>query len=488
VTLEPAQNDVLRTSHAGAKVIRGGTLRGSGYVAGIAFGTATSILLLRYLGPEAFGRFATVGALVAIAGGVTDAGLSAVGAREISLLPPGAERERLLRTLVTLRVLLTTVGVAGATVFALLVGYDSTLVWGTVIAGIGVVLANTQMAMMMPLSVELRLGMLTALELVRHALTLVGVTLLVAVGASLIAFFGVQVAVGLVLLVATPLVVGWTTRFWAATDRESASFLLRESLPLGLAIAMSVIYMRVLVVLMSLLADETETGLFATSFRVFEVLFGLPLLVLSVALPVLAVAAREDEERLRYSLQRLTEVGLLLAVGLVLLIVVLAEPMLVLIGGEEYRDAAPVLKIQALALVPVFLGQAWQLGLISVRRHAALTLANGTALMLVVVIGIVLIPGEGAVGAAVAAVVSEVVLAALLLAFLLRTGQVPLRLGLTPRIAAAGAIACIPLALGLSAGTTALLVGAAYVAVSTALRSVPVELLAAFTRPRADDT
>ena len=56
--------DVLRTGEAGGKVIRGGALRGAGYAAGILFGAGTSVLLLRHLGVEEFGRYGIVIALL----------------------------------------------------------------------------------------------------------------------------------------------------------------------------------------------------------------------------------------------------------------------------------------------------------------------------------------------------------------------------------------------------------------------------------------
>ena len=66
--------DVLRTGEAGGKVIRGGALRGAGYAAGILLGAGTSVLLLRHLGVEDFGRYGIVIALLGIVSAVTDAG------------------------------------------------------------------------------------------------------------------------------------------------------------------------------------------------------------------------------------------------------------------------------------------------------------------------------------------------------------------------------------------------------------------------------
>lgn len=472
-----ADTDVLRTPQAGAKVIRGGALRGLGYGAGILLAGGTSVLLLRYLGVVDFGRYATVAALLGIVSGITDAGLTAVGSRELAIRPP-EERPQVLRSLVALRLVVTPLGVAAAALFAFAAGYDSTLVWATLLGGLGVLLVNTQATMMMPLSVELRLGALTAFEVGRSALTLAGVALFVAVGTGLLAFFGVQAVVGAVVLAATPLVLRGAG-LMPALDRAITRMLVREALPLAAALAMNVVYFRVLVVLTSLLATAEATGYFGTSFRIFEVLFGLPLLVLSVALPVLAVAGAEDAERLRFSLQRMTEVALAAAVLLVLVIVALAESAIVLLAGEEFRGAAPVLRIQAVALIAVFLGQAWQLGLVAVRRQADLAWANGLALLLVVGLGVVLIPEYGAEGAAVAAVLGEAVLAVLLLWFLRRQGLVP-RLGFVPRVALAGGLALPALLLPSVAG--AVVAAGVFLAAAQVVGAVPRALLAAFRR------
>jgi len=239
----------------------------------------------------------------------------------------------------------------------------------------------------------------------------------------------------------------------------------------------------VLVILTSLLASDQATGYFGTSFRIFEVLFGLPLVILSVALPVLSVAGAEDEERLRYSLQRLTEMALMLSVLFVLVIVAAAEPVIVFLAGEEFRGAAPVLQIQAVALIPVFLGQTWQLALVSIRRQSALAWATGTALVLVIALGLALIPAYEATGAAVAAVLAESALALLLLWFLRREqpAVVP-SFRFVPRVALAGALATLFLFLPISGVAAAAAAAIVFVAAIYLLGALPPELLAAFRR------
>jgi O-antigen/teichoic acid export membrane protein len=254
--------------------------------------------------------------------------------------------------------------------------------------------------------------------------------------------------------------------------------LLRDALPLAIALTMNVVYFRVLVIMTLLLSSKSATGYFATSFQVFAVLFSLPLLVLSTALPLLSVAGRDDNERLRFGLQRMTEVSLAAAVVFVLVIYALAPTLIPLLGGHQYAGAAPVLRIQAFALIAVFVGQVWQLGLLSLRRQAALAWANAGALALVLMLGAVFIPLWAARGAAVAAVIGESFLAIVVYVFL-RVGApavVP-RAGLTPRVvlAALPAFAVVALPLPWEVGLpVALLV---FGVLARLLRAIPFELL-----------
>ena len=482
---EMAERDVLYSSKAGPLVIRGGAIRGLGYGVGVALTAIASVFLLRYLGVVDFGQYVTVLSLIAIVSGVTDAGLTAVGARDLALRPIGESREGLMANLLGLRLVLTPIGVAGAVIFALIAGYDSTLVVGTLVAGLGLVLINAQATMMLPLSVGLRIGRLTSIEVLRQSTAVIAIGILVVAGASLLAFFAVQVVVGFVVLAATPWLVGKAAMVRPAFDRAEWRTLVSEALPIAAALVMNVIYFRVLIILMSLLATGTATGLFATSFRIFEILFGIPVLVLSVALPVLATAGAE-RERIRYQLQRITEIAVIAAAYLVLAVVVLADPLIRLLGGTEYEGAAPVLRIQSLALIAVFLSQVWQLGLIAIRRQSALAIANGVALVLVLALGFGLIPSFEETGAAVAAVIAETVLATILLVLLALADRtlVP-SFGFAWKVAVAAGLGALAFAFPLPLVVEFTLATFVYAGTVWLTGGLPAEVLDAFVRRRA---
>ncbi len=472
--------DVLRSPKAGALVIRGGAIRSAGYAVGAGLAAITSVFLLRGLGVDDFGRFATVGALLAIVSVLSDAGLTAIGTRELAVLDSREERDSLLRNLVALRLLLATAGIVAAAGFALLAGYEDVMVAGVLLGGLGVLLVNTQATMMTPLSVDVRQARITFVEVARSALTLGAIAALALAGASLLPYFAVQIAVGAVVLALTPWLLGSTRGLRPRLDRRAALTLLRVAAPVGVALAMNVIYLRLLVVLVSLTTDATETGFYGTAFRVVELFIVLPPMVIGIALPMLAVAGSEDLGRLRYALQGLTEMAVVTTFALALALSTLAEPVLRLLGGSDYTGATTMLQIQVWALVPLSVGSILAVGLLSLGRQRSLALANGIAVLAVLSVGLVLIGAYEGVGAAIAGVVVELVLLLALAGFLraARPDVLP-----SPRflwrpclaLAAGAATLLVPLPDVVDAAVAL----GAFALAAFALRAVPAEVLLA---------
>jgi O-antigen/teichoic acid export membrane protein len=476
---------LLSAPGAGDRAIRGGMIRTAGYGAGLLLTAVASVFLLRHLGVARFGQFTTVIAIVTVVQGLTDAGLTVVGQREL-VQADAARRRTLLADLVGIRLVLTPVGVLVGVAFAFVAGYPHALVTGTLLAGIGIVLANVAATLTLPLSVELRLGAVTATDFVRQLVIVAGIVGLVLAGAGLSPFFLVYVAAGAAAIVAALVFAGahsWVVPRFAWSEWRP---LLREAAPVALSLVVNVTYVRTLIILSSLLATAEQTGLFATSYRISEILLGVPQLMLGAAFPILAHSSGVDEARLAYVLQRMGEAALLVGLGLGLGLAVGADPIVRLLGGRAYAGAADVLRIQSAAIAGAFMTQVGTLALIAVKRQRALVLVNALALAIVLLLGLTLIPLWAAKGAALAASVGEIALATAALAMLARA-----RPGLRPRLAyvpklllatGAGAL-CVLLPVPDVLATVAAL--AVYVALAAALRTIPVELLQALLHRRS---
>jgi O-antigen/teichoic acid export membrane protein len=471
-----ARSDVLATGEAGRLAIRGGILRVGGYVAGIALALVSVPLLTRHLGVDDFGRYVTVLSLIAIVGLISDAGLTVVGVREFAVRD-AAGRGRLVRNLVGLRALIAAIGVAGASGFALLAGYSAAMVAGTALAGIGLVLTVIQQAYTVPLQVDLRLGLVTVLDLARQALTVLAIVALVMVGAGLVEFLALSLPVGFAVLAATALTLRRRSIVRPSFDRDEWRYLTREALPVAIASTIGSFFSRVAIIMMSLIATAEETGYFSASFRIIEALIVVPGLVTASAFPIVARAARDDRARLAYSLQRLFDIGVILGAWTALCVVLGAGPAMDFVGGSQFEPAEPVLRVQGIALASSFLVAVWATGLWALREQRALAWANLVGVGAAAALTGALIPEWGALGAAIAMTVVEALLAAIY-AFLLVRRRPHLRPSLTvvPKTLAAAGPALALWFTPLPDLVNVVLATGLFFALLLALRGVPVEV------------
>jgi O-antigen/teichoic acid export membrane protein len=296
-------------------------------------------------------------AIVTIVSGLTDAGLVNIALREWATRT-GDDRRQTMRSLLGIRLELSAGGVVAGVIFALVAGYRSALVLGTLIAGVGMVLQALANVVTVALQGELRFGWASVIDVARQAVAVALIVALVLAGAGLLPFFAVTIPARLV-----------TLGFAAALVRRQMPLLprlrdaqwwplLRETLPDSAAIAINTIYFRVTIVVMSLIASAVQTGYFATSFRVIEVLIGVPALAIGTAFPILSRAAADDRERFTHAAGRIVELALIAGVALVLAVVLSAPFVIKILAGSKGAPAVPVLQIQALAVVGLSLG--WQ--------------------------------------------------------------------------------------------------------------------------------
>jgi O-antigen/teichoic acid export membrane protein len=470
-------DDVLTSGEAGGRVIRGSALRVAGNAAGIVIGLATATLLLRHLGVAESGRYVTVISLVAIAGSVAENGLNVSASRELSLRPP-SERRALIANIVGQRLTFTPLALLLTVSFAALAGYPPRMAAGTVLAGVGMFIMSLANALMLRLTVELRNAGLAFVDFFRQVVTLAGVALLVALGARLLPFFAIQIAVGLAVMALMPFLLGAGAFMRPRFDRHEQRALLKDALPLAGAIVLGALYFRLIIVLMSLVSSPRQTGYFGGSLRAMETLVSIPVLVAGVALPLLAAAARDDRERLRYAIEGLGEGAVVAGVLVVLVSTRAAAPVMALIGGSAFRPAGAVLRIQVGALLFIALYQLWTVSLIALGRQRELILTNALALLGVAGFAAALVPPFGAQGGAIASVLGDALLALMIWRRLRAAGvSVGIRIGFLARVAAAALVASAALFIpDLPDLAAAVLAGVLFLGVGQLIGMLPPEL------------
>jgi O-antigen/teichoic acid export membrane protein len=476
----PAPGETLDAPSAGATAIRGSVLRSGGYALGVLLSLVSAPLLIRHLGLDEFGVYATIIALVTIVSGLSELGLTSLGVREW-VQRDEAGRARLMHDLLGARLAFAAVGCVGAMAFAVAAGYDSHRLLATGLACVGVVIQGVQAALTVPLAARLRQGVIATAELVRQAVLVALIVVLVIAGAGLVPLLAASIPAALASLVFTASVAreglvmpSFHPRHWA--------HLLRGTVPFAAAVAVNIIYFRITMIVTSLVANATQSGEFAVAFRVLEVLITVPGLLIGALFPLFAHAAVADRERLRSSLDR-TWATALAAGTLVAVVVAAAAPLAVLVlSGDTPSGAVDALRILGVGLGFAFLGATAQFGLLSVRAHRPILIVNLTVLPLNALLTVLLAPDHGAVGSAIALATSEVVLAlASTIVLHHATGAPRPELGMIARLTGVAAVGAVAIVLLSPTGVVlpALLVPAITVAVAAAAGVLPREALAA---------
>jgi O-antigen/teichoic acid export membrane protein len=287
-------------------------------------------------------------------------------------------------------------------------GYDSALLFGGIGASLALVIQHT---LTIPLTAELRLGSLSALELARQGITVAAILTLAALGAGVFPLLAITLLANTLLILPT---------WWLARSRISLRPSLRwrewpprrATVVFSLATAVGTLYVYAAQVLTSYVMSDAQRGLFAFSFRVIIVTAGVPGLVVGAALPVLSRAARDDRDRLAYVMQRIFEATLIGGVGVALTLCAGAGFVVSVITHHHgFAGAVPVLEIQSWMLVASFVLGNRSYGLLSLHLHRGILLSNLASLLVSVVLTVAFGKAFGARGAAFATIAGETTLA-----------------------------------------------------------------------------
>lgn len=476
---------MLDAPSAGGKVIRGTVPRLGGYGAGVLLGVLSASLMIRHLEVVDWGRYVTVTSLVAIVGGLSEAGLSSIGAREY-VTREGADRERLMRNLLGLRLALTSLGIVAALLFALVAGYAPVEVVGTLLAGLALLLTVAQQMYMVPLGTALKIGWVSGLDLARQVLTVLAVVSLIVAGGGLLSFLAVPLPVSLLLVLLTVVLVRGAIPLRPAFERTQWKYVLQLTVVYSAAAAVASIYTSVTVVIASLLATGKELGYYGASFRIFSTLTALPLLAVNLAFPIIARAAHNDEARLKYVMQRLFEAAVIFGTWLSISTILGARFAIDLVAGSSFRPSIAVLQIQGAGLLGTFVTVTWGTGLLALHRHRTLLVANVIGLATSGLVTVALVPDYGAKGAAIATVAGEFALAAVYtMSVFGRDRRLRVSVSVVPKVAVAAAaalaLAAVP---GLRDVPLVLAASVVFFLVLWVLRGIPSELHEAFLQDR----
>jgi O-antigen/teichoic acid export membrane protein len=396
------------TAGLGSRALRNTVLILGARVVSRLIALVTVFATAGYLLPSRFGDFNTVVTVTALVAPVfLDLGFNILYQREGARQP--AEIERFLQNLLSARLILALVALPVLAIALYFLGLSNLLIPGYVL----MVVTSYANLLRYTLYALQRLGF-EAVAIVLESLLLLGLTLVGVFTHQGIAYF----------LWAYVAMYAFDCVFFAVLLRvlKIARFrwrfettLLRQwfwmGLPFAVIFVLTTLYWKIDVPILKLFRTSAEVGWYSFAYKPFEALLFVPISMLGVVLPVLAVYQRTSLERLRSAVtmffKALLMVGWPLSVG----VVVLAYPLAGL-WSSFYRESVPALQILALAYAFAFVNNAFIGALTVLDRQASYAKAAGISLVVNVLLNLILIPPFGYIAAAWTTVVTEVVLVA----------------------------------------------------------------------------
>jgi len=221
-------------------------------------------------------------------------------------------------------------------------------------------------------------------------------------------------------LVAACRVHGYRLQFWQGSRARMVE-LLRESWPLVLSGLAIIVYMQIDQIMLGQMSGDEAVGLYSAAIRLSEVWYFIPTIIVSSVFPAIVEAKKLDSAVYYERLKKLFSLLAGIAYGVSIPLTFLAPYLVRILYGQGYLAAVPILSIHIWASLFVFIGVGqgpWNITEGYMKLSLQRTVVGA---MMNIVLNLLLIPGYGGVGAAVATVVSYATSAFIMNAFDSRT-------------------------------------------------------------------
>jgi O-antigen/teichoic acid export membrane protein len=368
----------------------------------------TLMLLSRYLGPHGYGQYQIVIAFLFITN-FSDLGVNVIAVRHLS--QGERSQDDIMANVVTLRAIMAGVSTLVAMTAAVVLGGRDEVgetVLAIAVASLSFPLSIFFGAYTATFQANLRMEYVAVSSIAQAWVSLGGMTLVAVNGGGLVLMLVAYNAGALTSSIVSYIFVRRfiTPRF--GFDPPFMRSLVRDSLPIAVAALLTIGYDRLGVLLLKWLTDNESVGFYGFAYRAIDLAVPLAVLFVGSVFPIMSnYFAEGNIERFKSLYQRCHDLITLGGMAMVTGVVLFAEPMVQLLGGDEYHQAVTVLRVLAMAVPPIWLGVLADYGLVATGRQNVLLWLAGLSMLTNLAANLILIPIYGKEGAAASTVIGE---------------------------------------------------------------------------------
>jgi O-antigen/teichoic acid export membrane protein len=408
-------------------------------VGNIAVGVGVTLLLVRGLGDEGFGRWSTLLAVIGLLSYFGDIGLDRVAVERAAAQPqrgPGW-----LGALLSLRMALAVPVTLAAVAICLWLSEDATMRVASLCLAV-LIPASAISAARVVFQLQVRNAVSVGFEVANGVLWAAAVVVITLADGGLVAYAAAFAAVSLAIsLVQLALALRTTPVSWRGA-RGHWGTLLRLGVPVGIGGLLTLGYGYLDQVIVFEISGAREAGLYGAVYRIYERVQFLPAALMTTLFPIFVAARAADPARVARLFRRAFDALVLLSLPALTITLAGPEPIVRVLFGAEFADSAPALPVLMATFVLVSVGYLAGYLIIAYGLQRRFVLIAVIALILNVAANLALVPSGGFMAAAWITLGTELIVASWTTALVCR------EIGVRPPWASAARVALVAAAAG----------------------------------------
>ena len=390
-------------------------------VAALSWGV--TLIVVRELSVSDFGRYQLIFSLLAIVGFIADLRLSRIVLRDV-MDAEGDAAGAIIGSYLGMRLVIGAVSYVGAMAWVMIGGYPHSVVIGTAVAGLNLIILSAAFALILLFEARLWLRDVAVANILGQVVQTIATVAIAIFGiGSILSFSWSTVANALALTLWIVIVMGRTVKVRIKVEWHRWWVWLKEAAPLALGAALDTVYFRIDIVMLSLLDTYRAVGQYSVGYKFSDLLGAVPLAVVTPALTMMVAAWPSDPAAFRRTFRHALIILTVAAIGASVGFLIFANPLVTLFYTDKFgpkaADGARLLVVgQGLHFFTLLAFTT----LVAVGRNRLYPIAMLLGVVVNVALNIVLIPEYSFLGSGWATVVTEV---AVLLALGIGVARIP---------------------------------------------------------------
>jgi len=395
-------------------------------IIGVALSLIGIGFITRYLGQEGFGSYSLILVFVSVFDVLADFGLYSLMTREIS--KPGADEKKVASNIFTIRIFTLLIFLAIAIVSVWFFPYPLKIKTGVAVMSLSCFFLSACQVLMGIFQKYLRTDKPSIAEILGRFFQLLLIVLVIHFD---LGFLFVLIASLFSSVVIFLLSFIFSRKYIIVSFAFDFSYwkkIIREAIPIAISVILTLVYFKIDSIFLSLNfinrfspSPLSDVGIYGIAYKVLEGLIFFPAMFVGLIMPLLSGSAVSDKEQFKKIFQKTLNVLIIFMVPLIVGILILAMPIVKLIGGNNFIESAPVLRILSFAVGLIFLGSLFGNSIIALSRQKIGAWIYFGGMIFNIVTNLIFIPKYRYLGAAGTTVATEFLVTFLMIVLIYKT-------------------------------------------------------------------